>query len=48
MPPRYAKKAGTNVRADQRLTQLGAEDQVHHDIAAGLGHVSSALSGLVS
>ena len=42
------KKIGSNVWTDQRLTQLGAEDQVHNNIAAGLRHVFFALSGLGS
>ena len=42
------EKSGTNVWTDQRLAQLGAEDQVNNDIAAGLRHFSFALSGLAA
>src|SRR5271155_6277614 len=41
-----SEKARTNVWTNKGQTQLGAEDQVHDDIAASLRHVSSALSGL--
>ena len=40
------EKIGANFGRDQGLTQLGAEDQVHHDIAEGLCQVSFTLSGL--
>jgi len=42
-----SEKARTNVWTNKGQTQLGAEDQVHDDIAASLRHVSFALSGLV-